>query len=92
MSSYIVYLIVGVRKCSYEDEYAPEVLGAIDKYSNENNTNYLESEIEKYRKDESFDSVKIIEVELDGNKIDDIVYERFNKVEGKIKDNNNEKI
>jgi hypothetical protein len=72
----IIYLIVGQRKESYRGEYGPEVLGAEDEFSNdENGGEWLLKEVERYRNPDRaesvFEAVEVITISVPMQKIMD---------------------
>jgi len=82
---YIVKMLFGQRTCSYDGEYAPEVLDAIDEYTHdEANTMYLEEKLLVLEKTKEFASLKIIDIQLDRKEIDDILSPKIQTLKGEI--------
>ena len=59
------------RKCSYEGEFAPECLLAVDEYCYEENSNWFDMEIvdKLDENDSDIISHKIIDIEVDQERI-----------------------
>lgn len=62
------------RKCDYPDQYAPELIAAIDEYGNDDNPDYIDDEYKKALQEQlngEYVSITIIDIhvpEIDINK------------------------
>lgn len=54
MNKYKIHILIGQRKGSYPEQYAPEVLAAMDELGDLENPEYLIEEHEKYRSSNEF--------------------------------------
>lgn len=72
------------RKCSYEGQYAPELLAAIDEYGDEENPDYLNEEQKKAEKDNDLLFTKRITISISKEKFDAVFFGE-NRLEGIIK-------
>lgn len=81
---YIVKILFGQRKGSYEGEYAPEVLDAIDEYGNDENPDFLKNKFADSEYSKEFSSLKIIDIQLDRTEIDKILNPENKTIQGKI--------
>ena len=80
----ILKVLFGRRTGSYKDEYAPEALNISDEYTDDENPDFIADKLKEYQKQEIFDGLEIIEIEVDEDKIISIL-NPANRVEGKIK-------
>ena len=80
-----IKILFGHRKENYEGEYAPEVLGAIDEYSHDENPQWFLDRCIKYTQDESFNIVKVVEIEVEDSDIMNALYPRTKIIGGKVK-------
>ena len=62
------------QRCSYEDEYAPDLRAAIDEWSHSHNPQHIYDEEEKLRKDNSIAFWRRIIIEVDDAEFDQLVY------------------
>ena len=60
-----LHVIFGQRKESYTGEYAPEALDIADEICMEENPAYLAEKLAEHQKDESFEAVEVIRLEVD---------------------------
>lgn len=65
MAKYEVYLIMGLRHCRYEGEYAPEVLDAWDEYSLQENPRGYAERLKEFKSRSDFARVEEAIVEID---------------------------
>ena len=72
------------RKCSYEGQYAPELLAAIDGYGDDDNPDYLNDEEEKAKKDNDLLFSKRITIKIPDEDFDEVFFGK-NEVVGTIK-------
>ena len=75
------------RKCSYDGEYAPELLAAIDEYGDEDNPEFIDAAKEKADKDNSLSFSKIMTITVPDKEFNDIFFGNFT-IEGTIKTDN----
>ncbi len=80
----ILKVLFGRRIESYADEYAPEALEIADEYTDDENPDFITDKLKEYQKQEIFDSLEIVEIEVNEDKIKSIL-RPANRVEGKIK-------
>jgi len=71
----ILHVIFGQRTCSYPGEYGPEVIDCWDENCVDDNPEGFDEAIEKAKarmggKNPEFTSVRVLDVGLDGDKID----------------------
>lgn len=64
-----LHIIFGQRKCRYEGEYAPEALDIADEYTMDVNPEWLYSKLEERNKDDSFQFVKIVILDVPDAKL-----------------------
>jgi hypothetical protein len=69
----ILHIIFGQRICRYVGQYAPEALEIIDEYGNEDNPAFLVKTLKEYKESGEFTAVELINVSVDGDKIDKIL-------------------
>jgi hypothetical protein len=79
-----LFVLFGKRKEKYVGEYAPEVLVAMDEYGHHDNPAYLQSEYEKQLNTKEFEHLKVIEVEVNTNKLMEQLCPKTIPVEGEI--------
>jgi len=72
------------RKCSYEGQYAPELLAAIDEYGDDENPDYLNESQEKADSDNDLLFSKRITISVPEEKFDEVFFGE-NQLEGSIK-------
>ena len=65
-----IYMLWGQRKCDYPNQYAPELLGAVDEFTDEDNPSWLDGKLKEYFSDKEFVSVSIIRADVDDDVID----------------------
>lgn len=80
-----ISILFGQRKETYDWEYGPEVLVAWDEYSIDENPDGFEKECDKakYKYEAEMAAMRVIEIEVDGDKIRDLLMGR-SVVPGKI--------
>lgn len=64
-----VKIVFGQRKEGYPGEFAPEALAIIDEYSDADNPNWINEQLEVYKKDKSFLNVRIMNVKVNQDEI-----------------------
>lgn len=69
----IIKVIFGQRKQDYEGQNAPEALECMTEYDYDDNPEWLENKLKAHMEDKSFISVRIIDVDVDGDRIYDIL-------------------
>lgn len=79
-----IHVLFAQRKGTYEGEYAPEVLDAMDEYSFEENAQHLEEKLDESVNGGEFESVKIIEIDVCGKSISNILTPKQNSICGKV--------
>lgn len=84
MNLLILKVLFGKQKESYKGEYASQALEIIDEYVEEENPDFLTDKLKEYQKQDIFESLAIVEIEVDEEKIKSFL-RPVNKVEGKIK-------
>lgn len=60
-----IFMIWVQRKCSYPGQYAPELLEAIDEFSDEDNSGFINDVFTDHSNEKEFEAVRLIEAELD---------------------------
>lgn len=80
-----LFVLYGQRKCSYAGEYAPEALACIDENGESDNPDYLVEQKAKYEASEEFDSLAVIEMDFDGQVVEDALTPKPAKVQAKVK-------
>ncbi len=80
-----IKILFGHRKENYEGEYAPEVLGAIDEYSHDNNPSWIIDQFRYYEQYKSFNVLKFIDIEVEDSDIMNALYPRTKIIGGKVK-------
>jgi hypothetical protein len=73
------------RKCSYDGQYAPELLAAIDEYGDTENPDYLNEAQEKADDDNDLLFSKRITVSVPDAKFDEVFFGK-NQVDGMIEE------
>jgi hypothetical protein len=73
------------RKCSYEGQYAPELLAAIDEYGDDENPAYLDEAEHNAEADNDLLFTKRITITVLDAKFDKVFYGK-NQVDGTIKE------
>lgn len=71
----MAYMLVlfGHRKEKHQGEYAPEVLEAIDQYTNDENPSWILERKEIHENTGNFQSLKIIEMDYDEDDVYDLL-------------------
>jgi|688.fasta_scaffold255598_2 hypothetical protein len=69
-----IYCLFAQQKCSYKDEYAPDLRAAIDEWGNSDNPDYLNEEEDKLRKDGSIAFWRRITIDVDDAQFDRLFY------------------
>lgn len=80
----ILKVLFGQRIESYAGEYGSEALEIIDEYTEEENPDFLTNKLKEYQKQDIFESLAIVEIEVDENKINSFL-RPINKIKGEIK-------
>lgn len=80
----VIYLLIGQRKVSYPGEFAPEALAVADEFTQDDNPEYLDNELDKYEKSKEFTALEIIKVNVNAD-FDDILNRRI-EVSGEVED------
>lgn len=62
------------RVCSYPDEYAPELLAAIDEYGDSDNPHYLNGEEAKAKSDSDISFSRRIQISVPDNDFDKVFF------------------
>lgn len=81
----IVKILFGQMQNTYPDEYAPEALAIISEYDDNDNSEYMEKEYEKYASSKDYIKLAIVDVEINDEKLDKILSPETVKISGKIK-------
>ena len=68
-----IFMIWVQRKCRYPGEYGPELLDSIDEWTDEDNPDYLDNKFKEYCTDSEFESVQIIEAEINDGTLQKIM-------------------
>lgn len=79
-----IHVLFAQRKCTYEGEYAPEVLDAMDEHSFEENPKYLEEKLDESVNSGDFEAVKVIEIDVCGESISQILTPKKEIISGFI--------
>lgn len=69
-----IHVIVGQRKCHYDGEYGLEALACMSEYEFSDSPEYLMEELAKARKSNEFDSVEIVELDVNEKQLRDILF------------------
>jgi len=69
-----IYCLFAQQKCSYEDEYAPDLRAAIDEWGQSANPHYLNEEEDKLRRDSSIAFWKRITIDVDDAEFDRLFF------------------
>ena len=80
----ILKVLFGQRIESYAGEYGSEALEIIDEYTEEENPDFLTNKLKEYQKQDIFESLAIVVIEVDENKINSFL-RPINKIKGEIK-------
>jgi hypothetical protein len=80
-----LYVLYGQRKCSYSGEYAPEALTCIDENGESDNPDYLVEQKAEYEASGEFDSLAVVEMDFDGQVVEDALAPKAAKVQAKVK-------
>jgi hypothetical protein len=70
----ILYILFIQRKERYQGEYGIEAVEIMDEYSYVDNPDYLDEKLKEYRNQKDIDETKIIEIAIDENEIQKILY------------------
>lgn len=79
-----ILILMGQRKCLYPEQYAPEVLEAMDENGNDDNPDFLIDAERKYLKSEEFDALAIIVVEVSDLAIERRLSPKLPAIKGKV--------
>lgn len=79
-----ILILMGQRKCLYPEQYAPEVLEAIDENGNDDNPDFLVDAERTYLESEEFDAVAIIVVEVSDSAIERRLSPKLPPIKGKV--------
>jgi hypothetical protein len=63
-------MLWGQRICKYPNEYAPELLEAMDEYSDEDNPGVIDEVYKKYCASGEFSAIRIIESRINSSDIE----------------------
>ena len=85
MNRLILKVLFGKQKESYEGEYVSEALEIIDEYVDDENPDFLTNKLKEYQKQDIYESLVIVEIEIDEEKIKSFL-RPVNKIKGIIKD------
>lgn len=66
-------IVVGQRKERYEGQHAPEALECCDEYTYDENPTWIEDKLRLHKTNSEFQAVGIIDIEVDGDKIRNIL-------------------
>ena len=72
-----IITIWGQQRCDYPDEYAPDLLAAIDELGDDDNPDYMLDEMIKANKlvaNREYDFVKRMEFEIDDDEFDEVFF------------------
>lgn len=65
-----IHCLFAQRIESYEGQYAPELLDAIDEYTCEDNPDYLEDIKKEAEEEKVYSAVKVIDVEINDHQLE----------------------
>ena len=68
-----LYLLFGQRVCSYPGQYAPELIDAVDEYTDEDNSEYFDAKYKDACSSGEFSSVIIASTHVDSCKLDQLL-------------------
>jgi hypothetical protein len=77
-------ILVGQRNCSYEGQYAPEVLAAIDSNGNDDNPDFLAEMRELHQKSKEFDSLAVMTIRVSGAAVTEALYPAAKAIKGEV--------
>ena len=81
----IIKVLMAQRKESYEGEHAPEALEVMTEFDFSENERWLLDKMDAQLKEKHWESVKIIDVEINGKELMNILRPTPKPLEGKIK-------
>lgn len=68
-----ITMVWGQRHCSFEGEYAPELLEAMSEYADEDNPNVINDVYKKHSASGDFSHVAIVEADVKSGVIEEIL-------------------
>jgi len=84
MSKYTLTCLFAQRVCSYEGEFAPELITAVDEYTMDANPEYVLDEVRKAEANTTeFSAVAVVNVEVDFEAIERALHPTT-KLQGKV--------
>jgi hypothetical protein len=78
-----LFILMGHRVESYEGEYGPEALETWDEYTEDENQQWIDEQLTKYKNDKTFASVAVIELKVSHKAIIEALYPK-NKLESEV--------
>jgi hypothetical protein len=69
-----IHVVVAQRKCAYQGEYGIEAIACMSEYEYSDNPEYLKGELVKARKSGEFDSVEIVELDVNEKDLTAILF------------------
>jgi len=67
-------LIIPQRHNRYDGEYGPEIIDAVDEFTDEENPDYLQEKFEQTKKSSEFDRVTLLQIEIPDEAIKNALY------------------
>ena len=69
-----VICLFGQRVCSYDGQYGPELLAAMDEYGNDDNPDYLDKEEEKWNNNKDILFHRRITININDDKFNEVFF------------------
>lgn len=76
-----ILMLWGQRKCDYPGQYAPELIEAVDEFTDEDNPDFLNEHFKEFSTDEEFSSVVIIEAIVNDEKLNQFLSNEKKQIE-----------
>lgn len=82
-----IHVLMAQRKCDYPGQYAPEALACMSEAEFDDNPGHLREMREENIDSGEFDSVEIVELEVDGDAIDRRLFPERKPVQAAVTEN-----
>lgn len=80
----IIHVLFGQRIEHYSGEYVPEALEVMSEYCYDENPDWLNDKYQEHLKENCWKSLKVIKIEINDEKLEDILVPRDIILKGKI--------
>jgi hypothetical protein len=80
----ILKVIFVQRQERYEGQYAPEAMECMTEFDYEENPEYLDDKLKEYQRNDNFVAANIVDINVNENKILDILFPSRKPIEGVI--------